>query len=128
MSVKKEPEGLQEPTWKELKNIFLAKKQGEALERASTALTFDEAISLGQFGHQAVYALSMIEMHQAYIFSLTDYNGDILNRFVETIGRASGSIQGNRMLQTFEAVGALGQYKPMEGFTGDMSEEADEET
>jgi len=123
-----EPNGLKEPTWKELKNIFLAKKQGEALERASTALTFDEAVSLGQFGHQAVYALSVIEMHQKYIKSLTGYQGNILTRFVETIGRASGSIQGNRMLQTFEAVGALGQYKPMEGFSGDLSEESDEET
>lgn len=124
----KESDELQEPTWKELKNIFLAKKQGEALERSSTPLTFEEAISLGQFGHQAVYALSVIEMHQKYIESLTDYKGNILTRFVESIGRASGSIQGNRMLQTFEAVGQLGQYKPMEGFTGDLSEEADEET
>lgn len=113
MSMIKEPEGMKEPTWKELKDIFLAKKQGEALERSSTPLTFDEAISLGQFGHQAVYALSVIEMHQGFIKSLTDYDGNVLTRFVESIGRASGSIQGSRMMQTFESVGQLGQYQPM---------------
>jgi len=107
-----EPDGMKEPTWKELKDIFLAKKQGEALERDSTPLTFDEAVSLGQFGHQAVYALSVIEMHQKYIKSLTDYDGHILVRFVETISRASGSIQAKRMEQTFLAVGQLGQYQP----------------
>lgn len=111
-----------------LKNVLLAKKQGEALERASTALNFDEAISLGQFGHQAVYALSVIEAHQSFIFSLTGYQGHILTRFVETIGRASGSIQAKRMERTFDAVGALGQYKPTEGMSGDMEEEADETT
>lgn len=119
---------LQEPTWKELKNIFLAKKQGEALERGSTPLNYDESISLGNFGFQAVYAIGIIEAHEAFIESLTGYKGTILTRFNETIGRASGSIQAKRMDETFEAVGALGQYKPMEGFSGDLSEEADEET
>jgi len=113
MSTPKPNDGLKEPTWKELKDIFLAKKQGEALERGSTPLTFDEAISLGQFGHQAVYALSLIEAHQSFIFSLTGYQGSILTRFVESIGRASGSIQSKRMEQTFQAVGQLGQYQPM---------------
>ena len=108
-----EPDGMKEPTWKELKDIFLAKKQGEALERSSTPLNFDESISLGQFGHQAVYALSLIEAHQGFIYSLTGYQGNILTRFVESIGRASGSIQGARMMQTFESVGQLGQYQPM---------------
>lgn len=108
-----QPKGMKEPSWKELKDIFLAKKQGEALERSSTPLTFDEAISLGQFGHQAVYALSLIEAHEGFIKSLTGYQGRILSRFVESIGRASGSIQGTRMMQTFESVGQLGQYQPM---------------
>jgi len=106
-------EDLKEPTWKELKDIFLAKKQGEALERSSTPLNFDEAVSLGQFGHQAVYALSLCEAHQAFIFSLTGYQGNILNRFVETVSRASGSIQAKRMEQTFTSVGQLGQFQPM---------------
>lgn len=107
-----ETKDMKEPSWKELKDIFLAKKQGEALERASTALTFDEAVSLGQFGHQAVYGLSIMQMHQKYIRSLTGYEGDILSGFVETIGRASGSIGAKRMEQTFESVGKLGQFTP----------------
>ncbi len=119
---------LEEPSWKELKNIFLAKKQGEALERGSTPITYDEAISLGNFGFQAVYAIGVIEAHQKFIKSLTGYDGNILTKFNETIGRASGSISAKRMDQTFEAVGALGQYKPMEGFSGDMTEESDEES
>lgn len=108
----KQNEELKEPTWKELKDIFLAKKQGEALERASTALNFDEAVSLGQFGHQAVYGLSVMEAHQSFIESLTGYKGNILNRFVETIGRASGSIGAKRMEETFQSVGSLGQFQP----------------
>lgn len=108
----KEIDGMKEPTWKELKDIFLAKKQGEALERSSTPLTYDEAISLGHFGHQAVYAIGIIEAHQSFIFSLTGYKGSILTRFNETIGRASGSIQAKRMDETFESVGQLGQFQP----------------
>lgn len=104
---------MEDPTWKELKDIYLAKKQGEALERGSTPLNFDEAISLGNFGHQAVYALSLVEAHQAFIFSLTGYQGSILTRFVESIARASGSIMNKRMENTFLAVGQLGQYQPM---------------
>lgn len=118
---------MKEPTWKELKNIFLAKKQGEALERSSTPLTYDEAISLGNFDFQAVYAIGIIEAHPAFIESFTGYKSNILTRFNATIGRASGSIQAKRMDQTFAAVGQLGQYKPMEGFSGDLTEESDEE-
>lgn len=103
---------MEEPTWKELKDIYLAKKQGEALERGSTPLNYDEAISLGNFGHQAVYAIGVIEAHQSFIFSLTGYQGSILTRFNETIGRASGSIQAKRMDETFESVGQLGQFQP----------------
>ena len=103
---------MKEPTWKELKDIFLAKKQGEALERGSTPLTYDEAISLGNFGFQAVYAIGVIEAHQSFIESLTGYKGSILTRFNETIGRASGSIQAKRMDETFESVGQLGQFQP----------------
>lgn len=104
---------IDDPTWTELKDIYLAKKQGEALERASTALNFDEAVSLGNFNHQAVYALGVLESHQGFILSLTGYRGNILNRFIETVCRASGSIQGKRMQLTFESVGTLGQYIPM---------------
>lgn len=112
----------------ELKNVLLAKKQGEALERGSTPLNFDEAVSLGHFGPPAAYALSLLESHQDFIESLTGYKGTILKRFVETISRATGSIQAKRLEQTFDAVGRLGQYRPMEGFSGDLEEESDEGT
>lgn len=121
-------EKLKEPTWRELKNIFLAKKQGEALERASTPRTQAESISLGNFGHQAVYALAVIQAHEEFIFSLTGYEGNILSNFVENIGKGSGSIGAKRMTETLQTVGQLGQYKPMEGFSGDMHDESDEES
>lgn len=99
---------------KELKDIYLAKKQGEAFERASTPLTYDESVSLGNFGFQAVYALGVIEMHQNLIHSLTGYSGIHLLEFIELIGRASGSINASRMEKTLETVGQLGQYMPMQ--------------
>ncbi len=111
---------------KDLKNVVLAKKQGEALERASTPRNQAESISLGNFGHQAVYALSVIQMHEEFIESLTKYKGNILSNFVENIGKASGSIGAKRMAETLQTVGQLGQYKPMEGFSGDMTDESDE--
>lgn len=99
---------------KEIKDIYLAKKQGEALERASTPKNYQEAISLGYFGYQAVYAMGVIQAHQEFIQSLTGYQGEILVRFNMTIGRASGSIQAKRMDETLETVGQLGQYLPFQ--------------
>jgi hypothetical protein len=98
---------------KELKDAMLSLKQGEAIERASTPRNYDEAVSLGNFGHQTVYAMAVLEAHQKFIESLTGYKGNILLKFNEMIGRASGSIGTKRMEKTLETVGQLGQYMPM---------------
>ena len=98
---------------KEFKDVYLAKKQGEAIERASTPLSHNEALSLGNYGHQAAYALSVIDMHQQLIFQLTGYKGNELTTFTETVARASGSIGTKRMEKVLEAVATIGQYLPM---------------
>lgn len=107
------PEELEFKQMKELKDIYLAKKQGEALERASTPSTYDEAVSLGNFGHETVYAMAVVDAHQRFIYSLTGHDGNILQKFNEMVGRASGSIATKRMEKTLETVGQLGQYNPM---------------
>jgi len=97
-----------------LKDAFLSMKQGEAIERISTPKTHDEAISLGQFQHQAAYAISCIDLHQQLIKQLTEFDGDALTNFTETIGRSSGSIGFARAEKTLEAVSTIGQYMPMQ--------------
>jgi len=98
---------------KEFKDVYLAKKQGEAIERASTPLNHDEALSLGNFQHQAAYALSVIDLHQKLIAQLTGYKGNELTMFTETVSRASGSIGNKRMEKVLEAVATIGQFFPM---------------
>ena len=97
---------------KEFKDVYLAKKQGEAIERSSTPLTHNEALSLGKYQHQAAYALSVIDLHQQLIRQLTGYGGNALTNFTETVSRASGSIGATRMEKTLEAVATIGQYYP----------------
>lgn len=99
---------------KEFKDVYLAKKQGEAIERASTPKTHEEALSLGNYQHQAAYALSVIDLHQQLIFQLTGYRGNELTKFTETVARASGSIGNKRLEKTLEAVATIGQYYPMQ--------------
>jgi len=98
---------------KEFKDVYLAKKQGEVLERTSTPLTHDEALSLGNYQHQAAYALSAIDLHQQLIEQLSGYKGNELTNFTETIARASGSITAKRMEKVLEAVATIGQFYPM---------------
>lgn len=101
-----------------LKDAFLSVKQGEAIERISTPRTHQEALSLGQYQHQAAYAISCVDMHQQLIFQLTGFVGDALTNFTETIGRSSGSIGFARAEKTLEAVSTIGQYIPTKpGFT-----------
>lgn len=96
-----------------LKDAYLAMKQGEAIERISTPRNHQEALSLGQFQHQAAYAISCVDLHQQLIFQLTGFVGNALTNFTETIGRSSGSINFARAEKTLEAVSTIGQYMPM---------------
>jgi len=84
---------------KEFKDVYLAKKQGEAIERASTPLNHDEAF--------------VIDLHQKLIAQLTGYKGNELTMFTETVSRASGSIGNKRMEKVLEAVATIGQFFPM---------------
>lgn len=97
-----------------LKDAYLAMKQGEAIERISTPRTHQEALSLGQFQHQAAYAISCVDLHQQLIEQLTKFNGNALRNFTETVSRASGSINFARAEKTLEAVSTIGQYLPLQ--------------
>ena len=54
-------EQLAPPEWKDLKDIYLAKKQGEALERSTRPASHYEALGLGDFGPQTNLALSALD-------------------------------------------------------------------
>ena len=107
-----------------IKDVFLAKKQGEALERISTPLTHNEALSLGNYAHQAAYAVAVVDLHETLINDLVnieeDEKGELsddeleqcLHVFTETVARSSGSISAKRMEKGYETIAQLGQYFP----------------
>lgn len=99
---------------KELKNIYLAKKQGEALERASNPRNHDEALSLGYYAASTNLTLNNIDLLERIINNLTGYEGNEMFLFTEGIARASGSREFIRGEKTLETVGSLGQYIPMQ--------------
>lgn len=53
---------LETPKWKDLKDIYLAKKQGEALERITKPLSHEESLGLGYYGPQTVLALGAVDL------------------------------------------------------------------
>lgn len=124
---------------KELKNVFLAKKQGEALERITNPQKHLEGLGLGYYESETVLALNAIdilenamnalgtpddpELGELPIFTNTK---NMLHDFTAGIGVSSGSRVAKRMEKSLETIGTLGQFKPMEGFSGDMTEESDE--
>ena len=109
---------------KEFRDAYLSLKQGEALERISTPRTHDEALSLGNYGHQAAYAVACIDLHQDLIEKLTGFKGDALKKFTETVSRASGSIGFVRAKNTLEAIQEIGQHIPTKpGFVAHGVEE-----
>lgn len=152
-----EDEPLQRPTWKDLKDAYLSKKQGEALERITVPRKHYEGLGLGHFGPQTVLALASVDLLEdvvnelAYKPTITekifDEDGkeigtkevdvpmlpsfektlNSLHIFTETVGVASGSRNAIRMEKALETIGNLGQYKATEGFSGDMTDEAEED-
>ena len=111
-------EELAEPKWKDLKDIFLAKKQGEALERITKPLTHEEQLGLGYYGPQTVLALKAIDLLELIVNDIAglDPNNPIncpLHSFTGGIGIASGSREAKRMEKALETIGQLGQYFPM---------------
>ena len=98
---------------KEIKDIYLAKKQGEALERITYPKLEVEAISLGFYGAQTVLAISSLRLFESIINKLAGLTDTPIHTFTADIGRASGSREAKRMEKSLETVGQLGQYIPM---------------
>lgn len=98
---------------KEIKDIYLAKKQGEALERISYPKLEVEAISLGYYGAQTVLAISSLRLFEAIMNDLAGIKETPIHIFTADIGRASGSRDAKRMEKSLETIGQLGQYMPM---------------
>lgn len=113
---------------KALKDAYLAKKQGEALERITHPKQHYEGLGLGFYGPQTVLALSAVDLVEDIINSLAigeDKDGNpvemipafkqtlhALKTFTETIGVASGSRDFKRAGISLETIGGIGQYFP----------------
>ena len=111
MAINDEPQEI--PTWKYLKDIYLAKKQGEALERITKPREHYEGLGLGYFGPQTVLALAAVDLFEDICNKLADMkDSNELHIFTEEIGVASGSRSAKRMEKGLETIGQLGQYLP----------------
>ena len=97
---------------KEIKDIYLAKKQGEALERISYPKLEEEAIALGFFGAQTVLAIGTLRLFETILNEVAGTKSTPIHTFTADIGRASGSRDAKRMEKSLETVGQLGQYIP----------------
>ena len=97
---------------KELKDIYLAKKQGEALERITKPQNHGEGLGLGFYGPQTVLALNSIDLLEDVINDLCGIEGNTLHVFTRGICISSGSRQAKRMEKSLETIGQLGQYYP----------------
>lgn len=97
---------------KEIKDVYLAKKQGEALERITYPKLEEEAIALGFYGSQTVLAIAALRLYETIINELSEAEGTPIHTFTADIGRASGSRDAKRMEKSLETVGQLGQYIP----------------
>jgi len=97
---------------KEIKDVYLAKKQGEALERITYPKLEEEAIALGFYGSQTVLAIAALRLYETIINELSKAKSTPIHTFTADIGRASGSRDAKRMEKSLETVGQLGQYIP----------------
>lgn len=125
---------------KELKNVFLAKKQGEALERITNPRRHLEGLGLGYYESDTVLALNALDILENAMNALgtsddPKLKGDelpvftatknMLHDFTRGIGVASGSRVAKRMEKSLETIGTLGQFHPEKGFGGMEAEEID---
>ncbi|MHA2327368.1 MAG: hypothetical protein ACXACR_02505 [Candidatus Hodarchaeales archaeon] len=124
----------QELTFKEMKDIkdiYLAKKQGEALERITHPKKHYEGLGLGFYGPSTVLALASVDLIEDTINALAlgkpekkdevielvpafEKTFNSLKIFTETIGVASGSRDFKRAGIALETIGLLGQYIPFQ--------------
>lgn len=96
--------------FKQIKDAYFQKKKGEALERASTPITSEEAASLGNFEPIANLTGNAVKVVELLLAQLAYGDDDIheatfeLHEMVDNIFRASGSKQGKRMAYTFDTI------------------------
>lgn len=99
-------------TIKELKSVkdaVLQLKQGEALERGSWPRTEFEALGLGYFGFDSLYALSLIISIEDALNILSETPEDLtMLRFALDVAVGSGSRGAKRLELTMETIGKLG--------------------
>lgn len=103
---------------KELKDIYLAKKQGEALERVTRPDVLMEGLGLGYYGPQTVLALGALMLWEDILNDLTGSQDQTIHAFVKAIDVASGARSAKRMEKSLETIGMLGQYYPMPSMQG----------
>ena len=96
-----------------LKDVYLSKKQGEALERSSTPKTDEEALSLGHYGPETNIILNLAISTELLINKLTGTEDLTISKMMLNISRASSNRSAKRLEKTLETVGMLGQYIPM---------------
>ena len=99
---------------KEIKDVYLAKKQGEALERITYPRQLHESLGLGYFGPETVVALSVLCSVEDVINQLTGLEDQILHVFTMHVATSSGSRSAKRMEKSLETIGQLGQYYPFQ--------------
>ena len=99
-----------------IRNVILAKKQGEALERASYPKNDDEALSLGDYTVKTNMQLNLLITFEEIINKICGIGGREIKDLCLNISRASANRQGKRLEKTLETVGQLGQYLPFSNF------------
>ena len=114
MSKNKEKEVKTPEDWRLLKGAFLAKKQGETIERISRPITVEEIESLGDHGPRTTGCLSLYKRVQSLIESLTGYKGTALVDHSHTLYRGSAARNFKRGEELLQSIGQIGQYMPMD--------------
>ena len=92
-----------------LKDVILAKKQGEALERSSTPRSDEEALSLGHYGPETNVCLNLAVSVEKLLNELTGNNDLTISEMMLNISRASANRSAKRLETTLTTIGMLGQ-------------------
>jgi len=100
--------------WRLLKGAFLAKKQGETIERISRPITVEEIESLGDHGPRTTSCLSLYKRVQGLIEQLTGHKGNLLTDHAHTLYRGSAARNLKRGETLLNSIGQIGQYMPLD--------------
>lgn len=101
--------GLTVKELKSVKDAVLQLKQGEALERGSWPRDQLEGFGLGYFGHETLFALSLIDTIEDTLNELAKTPDDrTMHQFALEIAVGSGSRGAKRLELTMDTIGRLG--------------------